>query len=93
MVRDFLEEKELFHMLHAGVVLTGGGAGLKGIDTLIGRELGMPARIGIPVNIDGLADAPAPASFAAVAGALIYAHRNAGESESLLGKLMGRFFG
>lgn len=93
MVREFLEEKGLLHRLHAGVVLTGGGASLKGADVLMGRELGMPARIGIPSNIDGLSDAPAPASFAAVAGALIYAHRNAGENESLFGKLMGRFFG
>lgn len=76
VIRGGLEDQDLLHRLHAGVVLTGGGAAMRGVDTLIQRELGLPVRIGRPVNVDGLSDAENPASFAAVAGALMFAHRN-----------------
>jgi len=76
VIRGGLEDRDLLHRLHAGVVLTGGGAAMRGVDSLIQRELGLPVRIGKPVNVDGLSDAENPASFAAVAGALMFAHRN-----------------
>jgi len=76
VIRGGLEDRDLLHRLHAGVVLTGGGAAMRGVDALIQRELGLPVRIGRPVNVDGLSDAENPASFAAVAGALMFAHRN-----------------
>ena len=76
IIRCGLEDRDLMHRLHAGIVLTGGGAAMRGVDALIQRELGLPVRIGKPVNVDGLSDAENPASFAAVAGALMFAHRN-----------------
>ena len=76
IVRANLEERDLLHRLNAGVVLTGGGAAMNGLDVLVQRELGLPVRIGRPVHVDGLADEESPAAFAAVAGALMFAHRN-----------------
>lgn len=76
IIRRELEDMDLLHRLHAGVILTGGGAALKGLDALIQKEFGLPVRIGRPIHIDGLSDVENPAAFAAIAGALMYAHRN-----------------
>ena len=93
IIRARLEDVDLLHRLHAGAVVTGGGAAMKGIDALVQRELGMPVRTGVPCNIDGLSDERHPEAFAAVAGALIYAHRNYEEKsifQSIFGSLLGR---
>ena len=91
VIRDTLEEQDLLNRLHAGAVLTGGGAAMRDIDALVQRELGMPTRTGKPVNVDGLDDEKFPAAFAAVAGAVMYAGR-ADEGRSILDGILGRFF-
>ena len=83
-----LEHASLLHRMHAGAFITGGGAAMRGIDALIQRELGMPVRIGKPVNVDGLGEERHNESFAAVAGALLYAHRNY-EEKSILKSIFG----
>ncbi len=91
IIREKLEEQDLLHRLHAGAVLTGGGAAMRGLDILVQRELGMPVRTGHPIHVDGLADTRNPESFAAVAGALLYAHRNYEEKsffQSIFGGLL-----
>jgi cell division protein FtsA len=90
ILREKLEDLDLLHRLHAGVILTGGGAAMRGIDTLIQRELGMPVRVGLPVHVDGLSEVRHPEAFAAVAGALLYAHRNY-EEKSLFQTIFGGF--
>lgn len=90
ILRKKIEGEDLLHRLHSGVFLTGGGAALRGIEALVQRELGMPAKAGIPVLVDGLEEEPRPESFAAVAGALLYAHRNC-EEKSLLQTIFGGF--
>jgi len=91
VVRETLEDLDLLSRLHAGVVLTGGGAAMREIDALVTRELGMPVRVGRPVNVDGLDDEPFPAAFAAIAGALLFAARNY-EEKGLISGLIGRIF-
>ena len=91
MVRETLEEQDLLHRLHAGVVLTGGGARMREIESLAEQVLGASVRLGQPIHVDGLDDADFPPAFAAVAGALLYAHRNY-EEKSILDGLLGRFF-
>ena len=91
IIRDKLQESDLLHRLHAGVVVTGGGAAMRGLDALLQRELGMPVRTGMPVHVDGLAEERNPEVFAAVAGALLYAHRNY-EEKSIFGDIFGRIF-
>ena len=90
IVRAKLEEADLLHRLHGGVLLTGGGAAMNGIDALIQRELGMPVRTGFPIHVDGLSDERHPEAFAAIAGALLYAHRNY-EEKSLFKSIFGGF--
>ena len=91
VIRETLEEQDLLHRLHAGVVLTGGGAMMKDIESLAEQRLGANVRIGRPLHVDGLEDVAAPASYATIAGALLYASRNY-EERSILDGILGRFF-
>ena len=90
-IRELLEDQDVLHRLHAGVILTGGGSRLRNIDRLSEQVLGMHVRIGRPIHVDGLEQEPFPAAYATVAGALLYAHRNY-EEKSILDGLFGRFF-
>ena len=91
MLRETLEEQDVLHRLRHGAVLTGGGARMRGIEELAAQVLGIPVRTGSPINVDGLEDAPFPPAFAAISGALLFAHRNY-EQKSLLDGIIGRFF-
>jgi cell division protein FtsA len=91
MIRETLQDQGLLHRLHAGVVLTGGGAQMRGIEALAEEILESKTRLGRPIYVDGLDDAPFPPSFAAISGALLYAHRNY-EEKSILDGLFGKFF-
>jgi len=91
VIRETLEDQDLLQRLHSGVVLTGGGAAMRDLDELVSRELGMSARIGRPIHVDGLEDEKFPAEFAAISGALLFASRNY-EEKSVLDSLLKRFF-
>ena len=91
VIRETLEEQDLVHRLHAGAVLTGGGANMREITALAEQELGMSVRLGRPIHIDGLENEKEPWRYAAVSGALLYAHRNY-EEHSVLDSIFGRFF-
>ena len=90
VLREALEDLDLLHRLHAGVVLTGGGARMADVATLAAQTLGANVRIGRPIRADGFDDEPFPAAFATIAGALLYASRN-DDDPSFLGSLFGRF--
>ena len=92
IIRDQLEEMDILHRLRSGVILTGGGSRLRNLEPLVEKIFGLAARIGRPVNVDGLDDAEYPPAFATIAGTLLYASRNY-EEKSLIGDLLGRFFG
>jgi len=91
IIRETLEDQDLLHRLHSGAVLTGGGARMKDLESLTEQILGLNARIGRPIHVDGLEDEEFPASFATIAGTLLYASRNY-EEKSILDGLFGRFF-
>ena len=91
VIRETLEDKDVIHRLHSGVVLTGGGARMKDIDRLAEQVLGTNVRIGNPIHVDGLEDVDFPPAYAAIAGTLLYAHRNY-EEKSILGDIFGRIF-
>lgn len=91
VIRETLEDQDVIHRLHAGVILTGGGARMRDIGRLAQQVLGMNVRIGRPVHVDGLEDADFPPGFATIAGALLYAHRNY-EEKSLFDDIFGRIF-
>ena len=91
VIRETLEDLDLLNRLHAGVVLTGGGAAMRDLDALVSRELGMGARIGRPIHVDGLENEKFPAAFAAISGALLFASRNY-EEKGVIDSLLKRFF-
>ena len=91
VIRETLEDLDLLNRLHAGVVLTGGGAAMRDLDALVSRELGMGARIGRPIHVDGLENDKFPAAFAAISGALLFASRNY-EEKGVIDSLLKRFF-
>ena len=91
ILRETIEDEDLANRLHAGVVLTGGGAAQDDIARLAEQELGLPVRVGTPMNIEGLDKVQDPWTFAVISGALMYSQRNC-EEKSILDGLFGRFF-
>lgn len=91
IIRETLEEQDVFHHLHSGCVLVGGGANMREIEALAQKELCMNVRKGRPLSIDGLEKESEPWNYAAIAGALLYAQKTDDDS-SFLDGLFGRFF-
>jgi cell division protein FtsA len=61
--------------LTAGVVLTGGGAMLPGMEELAELVLGLPIRRGVPVGAGGLVDHVSTPACVCAVGLVKYAHR------------------
>jgi cell division protein FtsA len=61
--------------IHAGVVLTGGGSMLEGIQEMAERCLNVPVRRGSPTGLGGLADAVATPQHSTVVGLTLYGAR------------------
>lgn len=59
-------------LLQAGIVLTGGGAQLPRFDELVRDMLGVPARVGIPTGLTGLADSIDSPPYATSVGLLTW---------------------
>jgi len=72
IIRARLDERGFLCQLGAGVVLTGGGAYLKGVTELAERIFGTSCRIGVPINVDGFDNLDKPASYATIAGLVKY---------------------
>jgi len=60
-------------IISAGIVLTGGTANLSGLDLLAEQVTGMPARIGVPKNLQGLSDTLSDPAYATSVGLLQWA--------------------
>ena len=67
----------------AGIVLTGGGANLPGIDRVARRILGTPVRIGSPTGINGLPEGMQDPAYVATAGALLQGIRHLSSIDSV----------
>ena len=91
IIREHLEDADVLHRLRHGAVMVGAGAAMNGLDALVHRELGLSPRLGTPLHVDGFGQGVEAASFAAIAGALSYAHRN-DDSKSFLQTIFGGFF-
>lgn len=76
LVGEQLEKNNLFPVVPAGLVITGGGALTFGISEVAKRTLRLPARIGHPESIKGLtADVRKP-TFSTGVGLLSYGRRH-----------------
>ncbi len=69
------EVKRAVHddVISAGIVITGGGAKLTGIDLLAEQVTGWPARVGMPRNLHGLTDLLIDPAYATSVGLLQWA--------------------
>lgn len=75
-------KKNIFSdLLAGGVVLTGGGANLDGIDEVAERLFEMPVRRGSPRGLSGLRDSVEDPRLAVAAGLVLYARENEGNRE------------
>jgi cell division protein FtsA len=62
-------------IISAGLVLTGGTANLSGLDVLAEQVTGMPVRVGIPRDLQGLSDTLTDPAYATSVGLLQWAMR------------------
>jgi len=62
----------------AELVLTGGGAELRGVDTLAADVFDLPARIGTPAHIGGLTEAIKRPAYAAAVGLVLFGSKHDG---------------
>jgi cell division protein FtsA len=61
-----------FEMLPAGVVFTGGASKIKGLPDLAEKVLGVPSRVGYPLEVGGLADAVEDPIYSTAVGLIMY---------------------
>ncbi len=76
MLRDNLRAAGVFEMLGAGLVMTGGGARLNGMQDIAEDVFRKPARVSAPLPIAKLPAQLAEPEFSTVLGLIFYAHRS-----------------
>jgi cell division protein FtsA len=82
LVKAELVDQQLLHSLGAGVVLTGGGAHLKGMVRLAERVFGLPCRVGLPRGVAGLAAVTEGPEYAAAVGMVRYGFKASSQKET-----------
>jgi cell division protein FtsA len=75
MLRDHLHHAGVLELCNAGVVLTGGGGRLNGLQEIFERVLQRPVRLAAPTPIAKMPVQLAEPEFATVVGLAMYAHR------------------
>jgi cell division protein FtsA len=76
MVHEEIKKSGYDGLLPAGLVVTGGTAELPGILDVAGRILDLPARIGTPLGLHGLADSISRPAFSTSVGLLLWGLRH-----------------
>ncbi|NQT94430.1 MAG: cell division protein FtsA [Lentisphaerae bacterium] len=95
MICRELDADDVRRQAGAGIVLTGGGAHMRGALELAEKVFGLPAMIGKPRNVNGLATATEGPEYATCVGLLEYAFKTASSQRSrgflgLLQRVLGR---
>lgn len=80
MVSKELKEVDRFGMLPAGVVLTGGGAKLKGLVEQAKEQLKLPAFLAKPIKINTVVDKVYDLTYSNVLGLVLWGYRNKSKS-------------
>jgi cell division protein FtsA len=75
LIRDHLEQAGVLELCNAGVVLTGGGSRLNGLQRLCEEVMKRPVRMASPVPIAKMPAQLAEPEFSTVVGLAMYAHR------------------
>jgi cell division protein FtsA len=76
MVHEEIKKSGYDGLLPAGIVITGGSAELPGILDVAGQILDLPARIGSPLGLHGLADSISRPAFSTAVGLLLWGLRH-----------------
>src|SRR5438552_2216642 len=76
MVHEEIKKSGYDGLLPAGLILTGGGAELPGILDAAGQILDLPARLGSPLGLLGLADSISRPAYATSVGLLLWGLRH-----------------
>lgn len=95
IIKNELEKKSLLQELGAGVILTGGGSHLRGVETLAEEIFGVSCSIGKPRYFSGISTVHEGPEYAAPLGMIRYAVRSATkhtEENMSLGSLIKRWF-
>lgn len=87
--------KDILHSVGAGVMLTGGGARLKGVTALAERVFGLPCFLGLPRNVSGLVTVSGGPEYATASGLVEYGFRKTAGSRKKggLGGFLKKIFG
>jgi cell division protein FtsA len=94
LVRKRLDADGFLHHVGAGVVLTGGGAHLRGVTELAEKVFGLPCTVGKPRNVSGLATASEGPEYATCSGLAQYAFMTLYQDDHLsFGDWFKRLFG
>ena len=73
MISKEVKESGFTGLIPAGIVLTGGSSRLKGMSEVSQKVLGIPARIAVPRNLNGLVEKINDPAFATSLGMLRWA--------------------
>jgi len=82
LVGDRLKSENLLPLIPAGVVITGGGAQTTKIAEIAKRELNLSARVGNPIELQGLTNDITKPEFATSIGLLYLGQKETGSSSS-----------
>ncbi len=93
LIKAEIDHADLEYQLGAGVVLTGGGAKLGGFAALAEEILGLPVRVGYPMNMETTDEVLPDPSYSTVVGLVAYGKRmrllQDHQNKGLMGKLWG----
>ncbi len=94
MVKAEVTKRVRLERIGAGVVLTGGTARMRNLTQLAGQVFRMPAQIGTPKKVSGLAAASAGPEYAVPLGMLLFALRDAERkpAPSIINLIFGGLF-
>ncbi len=97
LVRDELRRAGLASQIPAGIVLTGGGAHLRGLVELAERVFNLPVRVAAPRGLEGMSEEVSRPEYSTAVGLVLYgmrARRIAGARPTgWVGKLKSMFAG
>ena len=71
-IKKELADYNLKDQIPAGIIATGGGAMTPYLVDVLKKELGVPVRIGMPMELSGISDELHDPSYAPLVGALLY---------------------
>jgi cell division protein FtsA len=97
LVRDEMRRAGLDSQVPAGIVLTGGGAHLRGLAELAERIFNLPARVASPRGLAGMSEEVSRPEYATAVGLVLYGARTrrlaGARPAGFMGKLKSMFAG